>query len=53
MCMDVFPECLYVPHVLALSLWRSEEGIESHRSELTDSGELPQGCWGLNLGSLH
>lgn len=47
MWMDVLLECLYMHHILALSLWRSEEGSESHRSE------LPHGCWVLNLGSLH
>lgn len=33
--------------------WRSEEGVISSGTRITDGFETPSGCWEPNLGSLH
>lgn len=32
--------------------WRSEEGVASPGAQVTESYELPSGCWEANLGPL-
>ena len=47
MCMNI------LSHVcLCTALRRPEEGVRSSRAGVTDSCELPSGCWELNLGPL-
>lgn len=51
MCMCALPGSVSIPHVCLVPV-TSEEGIGSCRTEVTDSGELPCGCWELNPDSL-
>jgi len=50
--MHVLPTCLYVHHTGTCYLQRSEEGIRSPGTGVTDVYELPYWCWELNLGLL-
>lgn len=52
MCMSVLPSCIYIYHVLYWCLRRSKEGVESPRTEITDSIELTCGCWEWKLSPL-
>ena len=42
----------WVYYMYASCPWRAEDGIGSLRTGLTDSCELPYGCWELNLWPL-
>lgn len=52
------PLCMYVcPHefmctLCVQGLWRPEEDIRVSGTGVSDSSELPYGCWELNSGSL-
>ena len=50
--MGVLFACLSMYHVCAWCLWWPEEGIGSPGTGVTDSCELPCGCWELNPGPL-
>lgn len=41
-----------VPHVLLRLAEKSEEGVGSHGTEVTDGYESPCGCWELKTGPL-
>lgn len=43
------PACVSVQHMhVGECLWRSEEGLRSAGSRVTDGGEPPCGCWEVN-----
>lgn len=48
----VLPMCVRVYHVHVYCPRRSEEGIGSPGTGITDRCTLPSGCWELKLGSL-
>jgi E3 ubiquitin-protein ligase NEDD4 len=50
--MSVLPACMSVHHMHTWCLWRPEEGVGSPGIGVTDSCELPCGCWELNSGPL-
>ena len=50
MCLSVLPACVYVYHVSAWYLQKSEEGIKSPGTGVTDSCK-PCGCWEPNVSS--
>lgn len=52
MNINVCSHVCYVHHVCVLCLWMSEEGIRSPRTEATDGGEPPKGCWESNPAPL-
>ena len=52
LCMDGFAYISSVYCVLAWCLPRTEEEVRSPRTGVTDSCELPCGCWELNPGPL-
>lgn len=43
---------MYVQHMCAWYLWRSEEGIGFFRIVVTDGCKRPCGLWEPNLGTL-
>lgn len=47
-CMYVFPACMYVHHIHAWYLLRSEEDIRYPETVVTDGYESLCGCWELN-----
>jgi hypothetical protein len=50
--MVISPARMYVCHMCAWCSQRPEEGIRSPGTEVTDSCELPRGCWDFNLDPL-
>jgi hypothetical protein len=50
--MSVLAAYMYGHHLCAWHSWRSEEGVRSSATGVTDSCELPGGYWELNLGPL-
>lgn len=51
-CVGILPVCISVHHMHALCPWRSEDGIESSGTGLTDGCDPPCGCWELNTDPL-
>lgn len=51
MC-DVLLPCMYMCQTHAWCLWKSEEGIGSPETGVTDGWEAPCGCWEMNTGTL-
>lgn len=51
-CISVLPPCVYVYHVCAWYLQRSEEDIKSPGTEVMVSWEVPHGFWEPNLRPL-
>jgi hypothetical protein len=49
MCMGVLPACVPVCYVYAWCQWRPEEGASCLGTGVTDGGDLPRGCWELDL----
>jgi hypothetical protein len=49
--MGVLPVCMSVHYLYAVTV-EASTGIRSPGAEVTDSCELPRGCWEPNLGSL-
>lgn len=45
MCMSVLPACIYVCHMRAWFLQRSEAGVGSPGTRAMDGCEPPGGCW--------
>lgn len=50
MCMNVLPAHVYMYHVNVWCLQRSEEGVESPRTVITDGCAPPYESWEQNLG---
>lgn len=43
------PACMFIYQMHSSCQRRPEEGTGAHESEVTESSELPCGCWVLNL----
>lgn len=52
MCISALPACIYVCHVCVWCPQRSEGGIRSLGTEISDVCKPPCGCWVLNLGPV-
>lgn len=51
--MCVFSACMLVHHVHSCCLWKSEEGIGSPATGVTDGCDPPSGFWEPTLSPLH
>lgn len=51
--MSVLPEYICVYHAGTWCLWKSEEGIGSSGTRVTDGYKLLCRCWDSYLGPLH
>lgn len=51
MCVSICPN--QILHHMCTWCWRSEEGVISSGTRITDGCETLSGCWESNLGSLY
>lgn len=50
MCVNALPACMYVHHMLAWCLRKSEEAFKGPRTGVTNACEPWYGCWELSPG---